>query len=528
MPDDTPDDYKHKNQPHQTPVRQAGGLTFSRSAILGTGPGKPPWTMFMPGQSKGSKDEYPTDWPKEGKLLRVPKCVFLTSCPPIHLWGKNFTLMSKWMPFGYLGHWHDAPVRDIRYKDAIANPYGTLIFGGFTGTYDYLGWTIDPRYADTHPEWDGRRKFHKCEVVQNAIYYEHYRLIAAFDAAKKTLESRYPGEVFVEVTEFFPRDPKMTKAPRDELDPLVFDIYTESGYAANAPKHGTDGPVWLLGPDNGQYPMEFLGTNFLHIYAGYQTEGGSSDPRNADDIFSRYHYPNRVFGYKLDRNFGPGYTEWKEVTAVPSGYLDWAEDATFNTVKSDMGKSLSYEDALNGVVGGKLDKLRLGWPNFAGYRVALHEYDRPFIFPGAHFLPEQKTEMPPKTSGTYGDADWVEQTVIIAYSTRKRIYEESHDPYGDQYFPGPEGLLGDGVYNLFVRYPGTDIYVDIFVPMLNAQHDLLKKALESLGPGTKRIWERLNNLYGLEKLGIAYNGGSSTLTADSIVQMVEEHYGLGG
>src|ERR1019366_6617205 len=145
------------NQPFTVPRMpfNATNPPMSRSDIMGTGVNPAPFTMFMPGQSLGSPTEYPTAWPEAGTMLRVPKCVFLTSNPPAHLWGKNFTLMSKWSPYGYFGHWYDMHVRDTRYEAATVGSEGSEIFGGFTGNYGYIGWTIDPQYSSTN---DGRRK----------------------------------------------------------------------------------------------------------------------------------------------------------------------------------------------------------------------------------------------------------------------------------------------------------------------------------------------------------------------------------
>jgi hypothetical protein len=476
----------------------------------------------MPGQSQGSKDEKPEVWPAAGTPLRVPKCVFLTSCPPAHLWGKNFTLMSKWAPFGYFGHYFDAVARDIRVTPtATMVPNGSELFDGFSGNYSYIGWTIDPQYPLTN---DGRRKWNKCSVVLNLIYNEHLRLVNEFQIAKAYLETRYPNQVFVQICEFFPNSPVTAIAPNDELMPKVLDVYSDAGIAANAPKHKANGPVWLLGPDtidfdptSRQFTTDFFGTNFLHIYCGYQATGGGDG--SVVDLLGRFHWSDIKFGYKLDTTFGPGFDQW---IVLPNfeGYEGDSYGIALNRLKGDMG---SGDPTL--VPSGKFDNLLLGYRNFAGYHTSLHEYDLDFNFGApAQFLSGMGIgTIWPRGDVVYGDQDWVEQVIILGYDEREAIYG-SGAPYFDEDFPGVD--FDGGVYNHFIRYPGTDEYVNTWIPELQTQWSTLKTAMLDLGPKTVSLWDDLFTRYNLADFGFSYDGGSSVVDADYIIKYVQTYYGL--
>ncbi len=505
------------NQPFDIPRGPDGKQLLSRSEIMGTnGNDSPPWTMFMPGQSSGSNNELPAVWPAAGSLLRVPKCVFLTSVPPAHLCGKNFTLMSKGGPYGYFGHYFDAVARDIRVTPSpTVNPYGSLVFQGFTGTYTYIGWTIDPQYP---PAMDKRRQFNKCSVIPNAIYSEHLRLVGEFQSAKAILEAKYPNEVFVQICEFFPSTPAVTVAPQDELMPLVFDVYTPEGIAANAPLHGANGPAWLLGPDHDA--TNFFGTNFLHLYCGYQDDGGNSSPKSAFDAVNRWHWWSNNFGYKLDVNFGLGHDQWIEDPGIPDGY----ESFTYGFATQHMDKTLGSNSPEAATVSAStpLDFLRNGYSKFAGYKVALYTYDAPWDFPLPKFNTDTGAYFPCHVLD-YGDQDWVEQT-FFDYPDISEIFAGNPEICLET---GAGGLDGDGNYNVFMRYPTSLEYKQTFLPALDEQFTLLTTALQNLGPKTAQIWNYLIDTHSLGDVGIGYAGGSSQLTADSIVALVEEHYGLG-
>lgn len=477
------------------------------------------WIMFMPGQSSGFTKEKPSVMPAPGSLPRVPKTVFLTSCPPAHLWGANFTLVTKWTPFGYFGHWNDAMARDTRYTTPTINPYGSLVFDGFTGQYSYMGWSIDPQYPLA---WEGRRMFKKHAVVPNLIVTEHYRLVAEFQAAKAILEAKYPNQVFVQVCEFFPNDPVTTIAPEDELSPKVLDVYTPEGRAHNAPKASASGPIWLLGPDKDAGPEDFFGSNFLHIYCGYQSDGPDATPTpTVEDLRGRFNWPGNL-GYKLDTSFNFGFDQWIAQNPAdpfaPDGYEGVNVLFTENYLKAQM------TGEHHGIIptGDKLTNLQHAHDGFRGYKTVLHEYDLPWSFGGEpDFTPQGTTG--PCGPATYYDQDWVEQTIIIGYLIREAL--AAGDP--DQCFgTGGGGLTGDGNYNLFEAYPSTLSYTETLVPQLRSQWSYLKTTILDLAPKTVQIWNDLFAYYGLADLGFEYGGGSSTVTSASIVAYVESHYGL--
>ena len=138
---------------------------------------------------------------------------------------------------------------------------------------------------------------------------------------------------------------------------------------------------------------------------------------------------------------------------------------------------------------GKLDMLKVGWRNFAGYRVSLHEYDLTWDFgaPVTRFKSGAGiTSRFPCYSLNYEDQDWVEQ-YAFNYATRVSQYGDGA-PWHDQCYPGADGpgypgnmgtsgpdATGNqgtpggtdggggtfnpgGDYNTSTRYPGTDQY----------------------------------------------------------------------
>lgn len=512
----------------------------------------PYWSMFMPGQSMGRPypPEVPSTWPPTGAPLRVPKVLFLTSCPPAHLYTNNFTLISKWSKFarGYLGHHDDAVARDTRfwspaYAPATVNPYGSLVFDGFVGGYDYIGWTCDPQNL---PREEGRRLIRKYATIPNPIVTEHLRLVAEFAIAKSTLESRYPGRVFVQICEFFPSAPSLGIAPNDEMLPRVLDVYTPAGIEANTPKHFANGPTWMLGPDfynfnltTHQNEMNFFGTDFAHIYCGYQSSDNVINDdgflfRGAPDItdlITRYNWDDGLFGYKLDTSFFAGYDQFLvNLDPTDSTYNDGYEYGAYdkavewlNTVMNNTS-TLTIGPLTRTLLKGKLDLLKLGFPNFASYATELHQYDMTFPFPGSP--PNFRTgvgSLYPRGDTIYEDQDWVEDEIVGSYDTRR---DTDPNLLGDRYYPGAD--YDSGVYNFYNRYPATDQYINTWTPQLHNQFNWLKQVLNDLGPKTSDIWDQLIEENHLDDFGFTRpeTSGSSTITADYIIAWAEARWNL--
>lgn len=569
---------EHLNRPFTTP-RFPGdaGVDFrgqlwqpfpiTRSSFIDPSKGQPFWTMFMPGQSYGMpySTELPNTWPPAGAPLRVPKVVFLTSVPPAHLWTRKFVLVTKWarQARGYLPHWDDAEVRDTRiwspdYRPAVKYPYGTLVFPAFYGGYEYIGWTCDPQYDKRE---EGRRMIRRYTEIKNPIVDEHLRLVGEFREAKEYLEAKYPGEIFVQVCEFFPSEPLTGIAPSDELMPKVLDVYTEQGRATNTPQHFANGPTWMLGPNVCFYDqvldrpcLNFFGTDFLHIYCGYQSSDGAIgrdgfSPRykpNLHDLITRYHWDDTQFGYRLDDQFGYGYDSFLVSMKPPGTYSDGYENESYEACKARMDALMNASktyDVGGGksrtVPQGKLSMLRVGFPTFSGYRVRLHEYDLTFKPEGGlpHFRPGTGPCKFPRGDTVYEDQDWVEQAIVMQYQQRQ---DEDPNTYGDSYYPGahydgygtgsgggPPSEGGEhGGYNFFERYPGTDMYEKTWTPRLQNQHTWMVQVLNGLGPKAAQIWQDLIEENRLDRLNFEYAGGSSAVTSGSIVRTVEQHFGV--
>lgn len=586
------------NQPGQVPRNPAsGGLSdgvfqsspgiTSRSRFLVndyTNDNPAYWSMFMPGQDgRGSGDgPLPAVWPAAGSLLRVPKCVYLTSCPPAHLWGANFVLMTEWSPNGYFGHYNDATARDTRtyapgYAPPTSVPLGSLAFDGLTGTYSYIGWTIDPQFD---PREIGRRKWQKYATIPNPIVAEHLRLVAEFQIAKSTLEARYPDQVFVQVCDFFPLDPVTAIAPWDERMPKVLDVYTPSATNPNTPGMFANGPIWMLGPDrvvfdvvSRTYSTPFFGTNFLHIYCGFQAiqgqliegetfeEGpGLSVPDISDLVLRGSFDSNTGYSLNTDPSFAGVMTSWVMTdhdmyqtgtngTLVVNSIQNYITTAyslmTQSTLLDPGGPNERLEPE------GKLDMLLLGWRNFAGYRVSLHEYDLTWSFgpPVTRFKGATTTSLYPCYSLNYDDQDWVEG-YAFNYADRVSQYG-SGAPWHDLCFPGANGegypgaagTGGDDAtggtgpggsfnteadYNMSTRYPGTDQYEGPggYNSVLKAQYDLFVAAMTNASPGCVAVWNQMIREKSLDTLGFQYDGGSSLVDSAYIIAYVEDYYGL--
>ena len=172
---------------------------------------------------------------------------------------------------------------------------GSLLFDGFVGGYEYIGWTIDPQY-NTREEH--RRGWRKYATVHNVIVDEHTRLIAAFRDAKTYLEAKYPDKVFVEITGFFPDRPRhrdRPSRPADAQGPRRLHLGRGRGQHADPPRERPDldarpqlrqlrhGPRWYT---------PCFGTNFLHIYCGYQADQGFLPPGQSFTTYRDQQYPD--------------------------------------------------------------------------------------------------------------------------------------------------------------------------------------------------------------------------------------------
>src|SRR5262249_10741289 len=128
----------------------------------------------------------------------------------------------------------------------------------------------------------------------------------------------------------------------------------------------------------------------------------------------------------------------------------------------------------------------------------------------------------------YEAQDWVEQSIFINYQGRVDADGGgTAPPYGDRYYPGqfydqPDG----GGYNHFVRYPGTDMYVNNWVPQLANQWKWLKVGMNNAGPKAVTIWQKLIEDNNLGDYGFEYNKGSTQMDSDAIIAYAEGYWNL--
>lgn len=532
------------NQPGEAPVLPRTPHRAVRKNPFMTGE---EWCMFMPGQSSGVKpartdtnpaDDLPTTWKPPGSLLRVPKCVFLTSVPPAHLWGDHFTLMTKWTAYGYFGHWNDSEARDVRFTPASSVAFGSLLFDGFVGTFSYIGWTIDPHYD---PSMDAPRKWSKIGTIPNVSFSEHNRLMAVYAEVKETLEAMYPGQIFVYTPQFFPTNPVRSFGPNDENMPLILDVVSPDGIAANTPKNWANGPLWILGPDaiddvsqfqvppTAKFQADFFGTNFLHIFAGYQCSDGTVghfDQRSAPDIGdvkSRRHWVNvSTFGDPLDGGIEAGligFTSWEAAIHEP---LDGYEGDTYNNILSYMEDIGFRADSVDGPVRtvpvGKGALLKAVFDNFAGYKCALFQYDGSYSGSYTGIEPGQGNSPNTLFDGVthFKVQDWVEDFRFNI----EQVILDTPNPDGDiAYEPG------NLIYNVYLRYPSTP-QMKVFTDFADLQFTTMQNTLNDLGPKTVQIWNTIISTYDLGNYGFEYVGGSSMLTVSYLLEYIQRHFGF--
>jgi hypothetical protein len=510
------------------------------------------WSLFMPGQSGGVKGvDNPTVWPSPGTLLRVPKCVFLTSVPPAHLWGEQFTLMTKWQPYGYFGHWFDSEARDVRFTPPSSVIEGSELFDGQTGTFAYLGWAVDPQY---NTDLDGPRKWEKVGSITNASFEEHNRLQEVFAEVKEILEAQYPNQIYIYITQFFPSNPVRAIGPNDENEPLVLDVVSQEGIAANTPPDFCNGPLWILGPDqvddrsqfqvppSPKFEANFFGTNFLHIYAGYQClapllAGDNAGPNDLSGMINRLFFANTTtMGNPLDGGVVArinGYSPWKAATEDPlDGYEGTASyDFMLNYVESKGFAAESVDNPVRNLPIGKGAKLQSVYNNFAGYSCALFQYDATY---GGNYaglstasgsqVSDGATGTPPYVGPTnYSVQSWVEN---YRFNIGQVMADIQNDAalglltYSDYHFEP-----GNGLYNYYTRYPSTE-QMAVFTNYLQQQYTLMTTALNGLGPKTAEMWATMIDTYDLADYGFSNPGGSSLLTVEYLVDYIKSHYGL--
>lgn len=532
------------NQPGEAPVLPRTPNRMVRKNPFMTGE---EWCMFMPGQSSGVKpthsdtnpaDDLPNVWKPPGSLLRVPKCVFLTSVPPAHLWGDHFTLMTKWVAYGYFGHWNDSVARDVRTTAASSAAFGSLVFDGFVGTFSYIGWTIDPHYD---PSMDAPRKWSKIGNIPNVSFAEHNRLMAVYTEVKETLETMYPGQIFIYIPEFFPKNPVRAFGPNDENMPLILDIVSPDGIAANTPKNWANGPLWILGPDaiedvsqfqvppSAKFQADFFGTNFLHIYAGYQCADGqaghfgSRSGPDINDVTGRRFWNNVTsFGDPLDKGIEAsliGYTSWEAATSAP---LDGYEGQSFTDMLNFMDDIGFRTEGVDGPVRtipvGKGALLKAAFNNFAGYKCALFEYDGSYSGSYTGIEPGQGNSDKTIYHGitNFKVQDWVEDFRFNI----EQVIIDTPNPYGDIHYEP-----GDPDYNVYIRYPSTP-QMKVFTDFADLQYATMLNTLNDLGPKTVEMWSTMISTHNLGDYGFEYVGGSSMLTVEYLLDYIQRHFGF--
>lgn len=505
-------------------------------------------TMFAPPQTFGDPfgNDPPTEWPAPGTPIKVPKCVYLSSVPPCHLWGDNFTLMTRWTFPGYFPHYDDPEPHLPSEPPAPSLPYGALTFPGFIGTYEFY-WTIDPQIEATKliPRW-----WTKYNKVHNPIVDEHNRLIAEFQAAKEYLEATYPNDVFVHISNFFPDPPDTAIAPNDEKKPKVLDVYTE---AQVSPDDKINGPLWMLGPNayhykeqdnqgNDVFKTDFFGTDFLHIYAGYPTYRGNFNSSGWVDNFFSLNSANErqkqmiqegiwatTIGYPLDKTFGFAFDQWKFFHDIGYGYEGTGYQQLIDVYDRLLNKTQSVGD--HDLPQGKLAVLKTGIANFSGHTVLLHEYDLSFdVGTKPDFRKDSRATKFPRHDIIYTDQDWIEQNIVLSYQQRQ---DEDPNPDGDHYYPGlhynggpDEQAVVGSLFNYFERFPSTGQYRTVYTPELQFQWSTFNTVMNGLGPGAIKVWNQLIEDHELGPLGYQYQDHSSVIDVNYIVQAVINHYGL--
>lgn len=195
------------NQKHTLPrFPGQGGYLFSRGRFL-DGTAK---CYFGPGQDQSSFFNYvnPNDWPKSGTLLRVPRTVWLQS---------QMTSANVGVPGSFSVSWRNM------YYDQRYSPISPT--RDFNGVPVYYG---DGPYTTVWP---------------NANKIEHDRIIEAFVEAKTRIESIQPGRTWVKI-----------------VDWNGTGVSFGNGYFS-------DGFLQFAAP--GSVAEPFLGTDFLHVWAGH-------------------------------------------------------------------------------------------------------------------------------------------------------------------------------------------------------------------------------------------------------------------
>ena len=331
---------------------------------------------------------------------------------------------------------------------------------------------------------------------------------AVFQEANEILEST---GYYVQICEFFPSEPRFAHPPYDEFKPWVLDLFSDEGLEANTPRHFANGPLWILGPDS--YPAEFFGTHFTHIFCGYQATDGILLPdtffraRGApdhSDLIKRVHWKNQ-FGYNFEAANLLAQVPWEVLE--DDGYLE--TEWITNYIRRLMNQVTDDTPA------GKFAMFSPSHPQFASYKTHLHNYDPAWNFPGKpSFNQHLKPGAFPPYVTRYDEQDWVEQVIILGCGQRR---DNDENPFGDRHY-----MCGSpDAYNFTVRYPSEEQYRDQYLPWLHGEYDGFKEAILSLTPKTREIWETLIAENNLNDYGIKYAGGSSEVTVDYIVDLVD-------